>query len=143
MTRIITTLAPLAPALLLSACMVVPDPVSTPPAPEGSSVALGQRVRVGELSVTPVRVVEDSRCPINARCVWAGRLIVATQIDGAGWRDTANITLGESYGTHGRIVALVSGEPGKVTDHETRAEDYRFNYEAGWNVGTDPGPPLQ
>lgn len=118
---------------VLAACVVVPETVSAPPAPQDSLVALGQGVRVGELTVTPIRVAEDSRCPINARCVWAGRLIVETRIEGrtsAGtWRDSANIQLGETYGTHGTVIALVSGEPGKTADRETPAESYRFAYE--------------
>lgn len=120
-------------AAALTACMVVAPPDNTPPAPQGSAVALGQKVRVGDLTVTPTAVVEDSRCPINARCVWAGRLVVRTQIDGltAGeqWRDTTDMRLGETYGTHDKVIALVSGEPGKTTDRETRPEDYRFVYE--------------
>lgn len=124
-----TLLTALAPALL-SACAVVPAPDSTPPAPSGSAVALGQRVRVGDLTVTPVSVVEDSRCPINARCVWAGRLVVRTQVDGDGWRDTADMRLGETFGTHGRVIALTSGEPGKIAERETPPEAYRFTYEA-------------
>ena len=39
---------------------------------------IGETTRVGTLAVTPLRVVEDSRCPINARCIWAGRLILTT-----------------------------------------------------------------
>ena len=124
-----TLLAALAPALL-AACAIVPPPDTTPPAPAGNAVALGQKVRVGDVTVTPVSVVEDSRCPINARCAWAGRLVVRTQIDGAGWRDTADMRLGETYHTHGRVIALVSGEPGKSTDRETPPEVYRLGYEA-------------
>ena len=119
----------LAPAVL-AACQVVPAPDSTPPAPQGSAVALGQSVQVGDVSVTPVGVVEDSRCPVNARCVWAGRLVVRTRIDGAGWRDSADRRLGETYGTHGKVIALVSGEPGKTAERETPADAYRFVYEA-------------
>lgn len=110
----------IAPALL-AACAVVPPPDATPPAPSGSAVALGEKVRVGDVTVTPVAVVEDSRCPINARCIWAGRLVVRTQIDGQAngepWRDTADLRLGETFGTHGRVIALVSGEPGKTAEH--------------------------
>ncbi|MHA6317260.1 hypothetical protein ACXYN8_06330 [Altererythrobacter sp. CAU 1778] len=122
----------LAPVLALAACVVVPEApnVAGTPWPENTPVPLRQPVQLGELAVTPVKVVEDSRCPYNARCVWAGRLIVETRIDGAGWRDTANITLGESYGTHGRVIALVSGTPEKRTDAETQATEYRFVYEA-------------
>ena len=118
--------------LATSACTVIPDApiVIGTPLPEGTIVALDQPVAVGDIVVTPKEVIEDSRCPINARCVWAGRLIVRTRIDGAGWRDTADITLGETYGTHGRVIALVSGEPGKTTQAEIDPADYRFIYEA-------------
>lgn len=123
----------LAPSVL-TACAVVPPPDATLPAPVGSAVAVGQKVRVGDITVTPTAVVEDSRCPINARCVWAGRLVVRTQIDGQSngeaWRDTTDIRLGENYGTHGRVIALVSGEPGKTTESDTPPEAYRFIYEA-------------
>lgn len=126
------TLAALCASIILSACAVVPAPSSTAPLPERSPVALGQSVRVGHLVVTPLDVVEDSRCPIDARCVWAGRLVVTTRIEGeasAGrWRDTAALQLGETYGTHGSVIALVSGEPGKITDREIRPADYRFSY---------------
>lgn len=91
---------------------------------------LAQPVHMGEIVVTPMKVVEDSRCPANARCVWAGRLIVETRIDGAGWRDTANITLGETFGTHGHVIALVSGEPTKTTEGDVPPAAYRFTYEA-------------
>lgn len=130
-------LRPFAPALLLAslaACAVIPDaprPESVA-VPQGSAVALGQAVQVGPVVATPMEVVEDSRCPINARCVWAGRLVVKTRIDGAGWRDTADLTLGEPWSTHGVMLALVSGEPGREAGagKETLPADYRFVYEA-------------
>ncbi|GMM93836.1 hypothetical protein [Qipengyuania sp. MTN3-11] len=119
-------------SLFLAACAVVPGApiVVGNPVAEGTPVAIDQPVRVGAVVVTPKQVVEDSRCPENARCVWAGRLIVRTRIDGAGWRDTADITLGETYGTHGHVVALVSGLPEKTAEAETPAARYRFVYEA-------------
>ena len=129
MRHLAARLAAIAAPALVAACVVVPEPYSTPPAPQGTAVALGQSVQVGDLRVTPQSVVEDSRCPINARCVWAGRLVVKTQIDGAGWRDSAEMRLGETFGTHGKVIALVSGEPGKTTDRETQPEEYRFVYE--------------
>jgi hypothetical protein len=138
MTRTLRILAPVATLMLgaaaLSACMVIPDSAiaGSAPAAEGSRVTLGQAVRVGAVIVTPQEVVEDSRCPINARCVWAGRLVVRTRIDGAGWRETDNLTLGEDYGTHDVVFALVSGEPAPEAgeDREIKPADYRFTFEA-------------
>ena len=108
--KAITTL--LAAALALSACATAPLAGSL--VRNDGLATIGQSTRVGALVVTPQSVIEDSRCPINARCVWAGRLILKSRIDGAGWRETANLTLGVPYTTHGAGLALVSAEPGKM-----------------------------
>ena len=102
----------IAAALSLAACTTVP--MGGAPVRSDGLAAIGQSTRVGSLTVTPQSVVEDSRCPINARCVWAGRMVLAARIDGAGWREVANLTLGQPYTTHGTGLALVSAEPGKV-----------------------------
>lgn len=129
----------------LGACVVVPDApnVVGNPWAEGTPVPLGQPVKVGDIVVTPMRVVEDSRCPINARCAWAGRLIVETRIDGAGWRDTTQITLGEDYGTHDRVVKFAAAQPDVTTQSAIRPDQYRFTYGDGtWYLQNDPGQPL-
>ena len=119
-------------ALSLSACVsttVAPVDYEGSLAAEGAPVPLGQAVALGELALTPLAVTEDSRCPINARCVWAGRIIVQTRVDGPTWRETADLTLGEPAEVRGHIIVLVSAEPGKVAGSETRAADYRFVFE--------------
>ena len=133
MKQLARTLTPLALLTALGACTIIPggDRVESVSLPQGSAAALDQAVQVGALVVTPQEVVEDSRCPINARCVWAGRLIVKTRIDGQGWRETENLTLGEPYATHGTTLALTSGEPGRMAGEgkETPKEAYRFTFE--------------
>ena len=122
-------LAALFAPLVLAACTMVPSPDSTPPQPQGYAVPLGVAVRVGDLVVTPKKLVEDSRCPMNARCVWAGRVVVTTRIAGDGWADTADLTLGESYGTHGKVIALAGVRPDRATQTAVEPMDYRFTYE--------------
>ena len=113
---------------LLAACATTP--LAGPAAPEGSSVALGQPVAVADIVLTPMRVTEDSRCPINARCVWAGRITVETRVDGRGWRETVPLTLGEPGTARGYVLNLVSAEPGRMAGApETPAADLRFAYE--------------
>lgn len=123
-------LAPLA----LSACVAIPDaPVVDGPSPlnAGASVPLGQPVWVGKLVVTPAGIIEDSRCPMNARCVWAGRLIVNTRIDGSGWRQTVPLTLGEPYAVKGTTITLTSGTPEKMAGAEGPQQADHFTYEGG------------
>lgn len=116
----------------LAGCTVIPEApnvVGTPVA-EGTAVPLGQPVAVGDLAVTPMRVVEDSRCPAEVDCVWAGRLVVETRIDGAGWRETDSISVGETYGTHGKVIALVAADPARSNQIPIEAAAYRFTYAA-------------
>ena len=120
---------PLLATLALAACATLP--ASGGPIRTDGIARLNEPTRVGALVVTPRAVVEDSRCPINARCVWAGRAIVRTQIDGAGWRETTNIELGRPYITHGMGLQLTSVEPGKLAGSETSPAQYRFGFEGG------------
>lgn len=125
----------LAPLALLAGCVVyknAPIVDNGPPAAEGTAVALRQPVQVGAVVATPMGVVEDSRCPVDPRidCFWAGRLVVTTRIDGAGWRETADVTLGEPKQVRDVTLALVSGLPERQAERETPASEYRFVYEA-------------
>ena len=117
----------LAAALAFSSCATTPPP-GLPIRSDGLA-AMGQPTCVGALVVTPQRVIEDSRCPINARCIWAGRLVLKTRIDGAGWRETVDLTLGQPYATHGTGLALVSGEPGKMAGATPSPPASLFGFE--------------
>lgn len=118
----------------IAACATVPDaPIVSngPAASTGTPVPLGKPVVTGDLVATPMELHEDSRCPANARCVWAGRVIVLTRIDGAGWRETAYLTLGEPYATHGTRLTLTGASPTAMTGETIAPEDYRFTYSGG------------
>ncbi len=120
---------PLLAALALSACASFPS--ADGPIRADGFAHLNQATRVGVLVVTPQAVVEDSRCPINARCVWAGRAIVRSQIDGPGWRETTNMELGRPYITHGMGIQLTSVEPGKMAGSQPPTAPYLFGYQGG------------
>ena len=120
---------PLFAALALSACASLP--LAGGPVRNDGLARLNEATRVGALVVTPRAVVEDSRCPINARCVWAGRAIVRSQIDGLGWRETRDLTLGQPIATHGLRLSLTSVEPGKMAGTPAPPQPYVFGFEGG------------
>lgn len=117
----------LAAALAFSAC-AIPPTIDYPGRTDGHAT-FGQPTRVGTLVVIPQALVEDSRCPINVRCIWAGRLVLKTRIDGAGWRETVDLTLGEPYAMHGTGLALVSAEPAKVAGATPSPPANLFGFE--------------
>ena len=121
-------------ALALAACATVRDaPIveNGPASPEGTAAALDQPVQVGALVATPKELVEDSRCPSDVQCVWAGRVVLSTRIDGAGWRETVPLTLGEAYASHGTTITLASVTPPKKTTAAIEPGDYRFTFSGG------------
>ena len=92
------------------------------------TVGINQTADLGEgLRVRPREVLEDSRCPQNARCVWAGRLRVRVAVEGAGERE---VILDEpAIDTPRGAFALVAVSPGPWTDWPQNSRPpYRFGF---------------
>jgi hypothetical protein len=123
------TALPIIAALALTACSTLP---AAPPPRTDAHARLGEATRVGTLVVMPRAVIEDSRCPINARCVWAGRLVVQALVRGQGWAETRNLMLGQPAAMHGTTIALTSAEPGKMAGvSPLPAVPMTFGFEGG------------
>ncbi len=108
-------------AIALAAC-------ATTPGQARPTARLGQVATVDGIRVRPLSVVEDSRCPVNAMCVWAGRLIVRTEVRAGGRRVIRNLELGKSQTIAGGTLTLSSVEPGKVAGVEADPRSYRFTF---------------
>jgi hypothetical protein len=94
---------------------------------DGSSEArLGQRVDLGGPRVTVLRVLEDSRCPMEARCVWAGQVRAEVRIElgpGTTVRElVSNTPLPVADGT----LELLNVMPPTSTQRKIAPKDYRF-----------------
>lgn len=95
---------------------------------KGGTAGLGQSTRVGALTVTPEALIEDSRCPADVQCVWAGRLVLRARIEGRGWRETADLTLGRAYVTRGTRLTLIRVEPERTSQSPPSQSSYRFAF---------------
>jgi len=119
-------LSALAVAALLSGCATTREQA---PLPDGHDVALGQRAYVDGPIVQPVKLLEDSRCPMNARCIWAGRVrLQMVWIRGNGERQPFEVTLGEPARLADGTITLESVRPARRTGDAIRPEDYRFSF---------------
>ena len=143
-------------ALLLAACAAPAGPVVADPAPSTSS-PLAQQIRAdmarldgelhadgivaasigetadlgGGLVVRPLAVIEDSRCPNNVQCIWAGRLRLRANVSGS----DVELTLGEPAQTAHGSVSLVVASPGPWAEWPTSElgakPAYRFGFRRG------------
>ena len=117
----------------LAACATYPGdkPIvdNGPAEPVGSFVAIDQPVLVGDnIVLTPKAVYEDSRCPTGVQCVWSGRVVVTTRIDGPGWRETVNLVSGEQQRVRDHDFLLIEVLPAQKTQSGIPEGDYRFGF---------------
>lgn len=57
-------------------------------------VSLGKTVYINGVNITLNKIVEDSRCPIDAICVWAGNLTANVTLQSDTDKETVNIVSG-------------------------------------------------
>lgn len=97
--------------------------------PREGPVGLGQTAYIDGPKVRPIRVIEDSRCPANVHCIWAGRLVLrAAVITGPGTREM-DLTLGTPEPVADGMLTLVSVTPERNTNAKLKSADYRFAFE--------------
>lgn len=96
---------------------------------ERLKVKMGETVSLFDVKVNPTELIEDSRCPANANCVWAGTVKVrATLESGLG---TANqiFELNQTITTEAEEVTLVNVEPVAQSDIDIEDSEYIFYFE--------------
>lgn len=96
---------------------------------DGSNVALNQTAYVDGPRIRPIAVLEDSRCPINARCVWAGRVRVKVLWMRTNGTQELELTMGEAKTMADGAITLTSVTPGRVAGGSPiLPKDYRFSF---------------
>ncbi len=107
--------------LSLSACVTTAG--TETPLADGNNVPFGRSAYVDGPIIRPVKVIEDSRCPMNARCIWAGTVKLE-----AIW-----VRPGED-----RIIELELGKPMPLADGSLELTDVSPSRMAGEGRGLKP-----
>ena len=69
-------------------CPNTPKPTPTQTVKVSNTAKLGEKVSYNGLFITPIQVTEDSRCPIDVQCVWAGRVVLNAKLERNGKTQT-------------------------------------------------------
>ena len=106
---------------------------ATVPAAAGPIAGLGQVATVGAVTIRPIEVIEDSRCPTNVVCIWAGRLVLLAEVGyhGASEEFRGNLTLGEPLRLGRETVTLVAAQPTAQAGKRIGPNAYRFTFVYG------------
>jgi hypothetical protein len=79
--------------------------------------------------VTPVEVIEDSRCPANANCIWAGTVKIKAMLESGSGKASQIFELNKPITTETREVTLVHVDPQSQSSVKIKNEDYVFYFE--------------
>lgn len=93
-----------------------------------SYARIGETVNVGGPHVTPLALIEDSRCPPSVQCVWAGRVRINATIFTPTMKLTRELTLGEPFAVADGTLMLAEVRPSKRKDTMIASGDYRFGF---------------
>lgn len=117
-------LAPLA----LAACVTTPAAEPSSGEPDLVYARLGQTVTIGGPRVTPLAVLEDSRCPQGVQCVWAGQVRITARISTGGASSLRELTSGKPIQVADGTLTLADVQPPKRKDATNKPGDYRFGF---------------
>ena len=76
--------------------------------------------------VTPLKVLEDSRCPMEARCVWAGRVRLEVRIETGSGSSVQELASDKPLPVADGSLELLGAMPPKSTQRTIAPGDYRF-----------------
>lgn len=92
---------------LFAACASHPAIPQRPPVAEGEEfqLAMGESVGVkgGAFVVEFSKVLDDSRCPMNARCVWEGNARIALEVRESTRRQVIELNTSERFPTRSSV----------------------------------------
>jgi hypothetical protein len=96
------------------------------------AVSIGETADLGGgLTIRPIDVKEDSRCPADVDCVWAGQLVLRADVSGT----EREFTLGTPLETPQGTVLLAIAKPYPFHEWPTaeigEPPPYRFGFQRG------------
>ena len=106
---------------------VCPSASSTTSATSATvTTKINQKATLLSEGITPLAIVEDSRCPVNVQCIQAGTVRMRVRLDTGMGTTEYVFKLNEQMTTETQTITLVAVTPEKNTTTSINPEDYRF-----------------
>lgn len=105
---------------------------------QGKVAGIKQRILNGDVYITPLIVILDSRCPKNVLCVSAGTVILNAKLEKLGETKTVDFTLGAPVFFAGKKIMLDAVIPARSSVKPIPNLDYRFTFSVSSATGVTP-----
>ncbi len=96
---------------------------------EQIKVSLNQKGEFLGVKITPTKVLEDSRCPVDVTCIQAGTVRVEAVLESGSGSATQVFMMHEPVTTEAETITLVNVDPVKDTRVLFTDVDYVFHFE--------------
>jgi hypothetical protein len=108
---------------------VCPAGVPTTGETETITLKIGERGEVLGIFVTPLSILEDSRCPIDVQCIQAGTVRVKMQVETGMGTGDLTLALGDLGTTETETITLTRVSPEPVSTDPIVPSEYRLTFE--------------
>lgn len=90
---------------------------------------MGQKVGPADLTVTPLEVKEDSRCPVDVQCIQAGTVRLTVDVTAKNVYSQHVLKMGEALTIAGKRITLTEVTPAPRAGNRIADGEYRFTFE--------------
>ena len=94
----------------------------------GTVAKLGQTVTIDGISITPISITEESRCPTDVQCIQAGTVIIKAKLSSDTSISETSLKLGNAISFSNKYVTLDGVIPKPNTKFTTKDSDYSFSF---------------
>ncbi len=105
------------------------------------TIRVGERATFAAVSILPLQIVEESRCPGDVVCIQAGTVRVLVQTVSAMGTSTDTLALGNSITTEAEEIEFVAATPYHVTTSQIPASAYELTFKVTKRAATTINPP--
>jgi hypothetical protein len=106
--------------------------------PSGGSISLeariGQEVSGLDVSIMPLAVLQDSRCPIDVQCIQAGTVKMRARLTSGLGTATQEFTIGQPITTEAETVTLTDVSPQPTAGIKIKDSEYVFRFEVAKRI---------
>ncbi len=100
---------------------------------EKTLTTLNKQIIVKGISITPIEVVEDSRCPIGVSCIWKGVVRIKVKLQTRMINQISELSLNNSVVIADKKISLLSVNPPAIANQIINKANYNFEFSVSNN----------
>lgn len=90
---------------------------------------IGQAASALGVTITPAKILEDSRCPVDVQCIWAGQVRLEAQVKNQSVEKKVEFKSGSPVAFENFEITLTEVRPEPRSQKKIETADYIFTFE--------------